>query len=182
MDHIKQYEHAFTIFVLWIFVSIWRICHINDWWDAWLFAIAPPSSQIKTICRFSKGRRSPTPLSQHCLRLYFCWMFPVIFKGRLGHKKIITFTSRNFRCVTQYSEIVYGGAAEYRINNTKVCEIPFNSTNKYQLSIHVKQKPISHGTPGELLLCMKGAPEQIIEVSGRQCVCFQSSECLNMLS
>ena len=109
-------------------------------------------------------------------------MCPVIFKGRLGHNKIFTFTSCNFRCVTQYSEIVYGGAAEYRINNTKVCEIPFNSTNKYQLSIHVKQKPISHGTPGELLLCMKGAPEQIIEVSGRQCVRFQSSECLNMLS
>ena len=64
----------------------------------------------------------------------------------------------------QYTEIVYGNAAAYRNNNTKVCEIPFNSTNKYQLSIHVKEKPISNEKPGELLLCMKGAPEQIIEV------------------
>jgi len=88
------------------------------------------------------------------------------FKPDQDHLPILqreTIADASESALFKYSEVVYGGAAEYRVNNTKVCEIPFNSTNKYQLSIHVKQKPISHGTPGELLLCMKGAPEQIIE-------------------
>ena len=37
----------------------------------------------------------------------------------------------------------------------KVVEIPFNSTTKYQLSIHL------HSTRNEHLLVMKGAPERI---------------------
>ncbi|TMS11498.1 Sodium/potassium-transporting ATPase subunit alpha-1 [Larimichthys crocea] len=41
----------------------------------------------------------------------------------------------------------------------KISEIPFNSTNKYQLSIH------KNATPGETkhLLVMKGAPERILD-------------------
>uniref|UniRef100_A0A673KTB2 Sodium/potassium-transporting ATPase subunit alpha n=1 Tax=Sinocyclocheilus rhinocerous TaxID=307959 RepID=A0A673KTB2_9TELE len=43
-------------------------------------------------------------------------------------------------------------------NNRKVAEIPFNSTNKYQLSIHeIEDSPTGH------LLVMKGAPERILD-------------------
>lgn len=38
----------------------------------------------------------------------------------------------------------------------KVCEIPFNSTNKFQLSIHRKAS-------GKFLLVIKGAPEKIVD-------------------
>lgn len=46
---------------------------------------------------------------------------------------------------------------EVRKNHKKVIEIPFNSTNKYQVSVHE--------APGEdrHLLVMKGAPERILE-------------------
>ncbi|OQR94535.1 sodium/potassium-transporting ATPase subunit alpha [Achlya hypogyna] len=46
---------------------------------------------------------------------------------------------------------------EYRGNNQKIKEIPFNSRNKYQLSIHKQDNDESK----PMLLVMKGAPERI---------------------
>ena len=48
-----------------------------------------------------------------------------------------------------------GNIVDYRAKNKKVAEIPFNSTNKYQLSIHAVNDP-------GYLLVMKGAPERIL--------------------
>lgn len=53
-------------------------------------------------------------------------------------------------------EIAIGNVLDNRKKNPKVCEIPFNSTNKYHLTIH-------ESTEGGYLLCMKGAPERILE-------------------
>uniref|UniRef100_A0A0N5AJW8 Sodium/potassium-transporting ATPase subunit alpha n=1 Tax=Syphacia muris TaxID=451379 RepID=A0A0N5AJW8_9BILA len=58
----------------------------------------------------------------------------------------------------KYCEITLGNIADYRDKNKKVAEIPFNSTNKYQVSVH----KTSDGNPGYLLV-MKGAPERILE-------------------
>merc|ERR1712128_384488 len=55
-------------------------------------------------------------------------------------------------------ELSHGGVMDYRAKNKKVCEIPFNSTNKYQVSIH--ETADSDPRP---LLVMKGAPERILE-------------------
>ena len=55
-------------------------------------------------------------------------------------------------------ELTIGNALEYRKNNPKVCEIPFNSTNKYQVSIHK-----TDDGDNRYLLVMKGAPERILE-------------------
>jgi magnesium-transporting ATPase (P-type) len=88
------------------------------------------------------------------------------FKPDQEHLPILqreTIADASESALFKYTEIVYGNCKEYREDFTKVCEIPFNSTNKYQLSIHVKARAIKHGTPGTLLLVMKGAPEQIIE-------------------
>lgn len=56
-------------------------------------------------------------------------------------------------------ELAVGDVVAYRRKNPKVCEIPFNSTNKYHVTIHETndQKDPSY------LLCMKGAPERILE-------------------
>uniref|UniRef100_A0A8C5FLA5 Sodium/potassium-transporting ATPase subunit alpha n=1 Tax=Gadus morhua TaxID=8049 RepID=A0A8C5FLA5_GADMO len=56
-------------------------------------------------------------------------------------------------------ELCCGSVNEMRDKNLKIAEIPFNSTNKYQLSIH------HNDTPGETshLLVMKGAPERILD-------------------
>jgi sodium/potassium-transporting ATPase subunit alpha len=54
--------------------------------------------------------------------------------------------------------------SEFREVNRKLLEIPFNSTNKYQLSIHeVHNNNQNDGNPRSYLLVMKGAVERIIE-------------------
>ncbi|XP_068913592.1 sodium/potassium-transporting ATPase subunit alpha-like isoform X2 [Tenebrio molitor] len=52
-------------------------------------------------------------------------------------------------------EMLHGNVAYKRRDHPKVCEIPFNSTNKYQVSIHKVKN--------EFVLLMKGAPERILE-------------------
>ncbi|KAL3091724.1 hypothetical protein niasHT_024306 [Heterodera trifolii] len=49
-----------------------------------------------------------------------------------------------------------GGVEEFRRQNQKVVEIPFNSTNKYQVSVHY-----TAADEGNLLV-MKGAPERVL--------------------
>merc|ERR1712168_938234 len=48
---------------------------------------------------------------------------------------------------------------EYRAKNKKLVEIPFNSTNKFQVSIHETSDP----SDKRALLVMKGAPERILQ-------------------
>ncbi|UYV72412.1 ATP1A1 [Cordylochernes scorpioides] len=59
-------------------------------------------------------------------------------------------------------EIAIGNVGAYRNKNKKVCEIPFNSTNKYHVTIHELDDP----TDPSYLICMKGAPERILERCG----------------
>ena len=61
--------------------------------------------------------------------------------------------------IVQYSEHILGNVMKYRQDWTKIGEIPFNSTNKYQLSIH----EIPDRSDSGRLLVMKGAPERILE-------------------
>jgi len=56
-------------------------------------------------------------------------------------------------------EIALGSVIEYRRRNPKVCEVPFNSTNKYSVTIHETEDP----NDASYLLCMKGAPERILD-------------------
>uniref|UniRef100_A0A8C2L849 Sodium/potassium-transporting ATPase subunit alpha n=1 Tax=Cyprinus carpio TaxID=7962 RepID=A0A8C2L849_CYPCA len=58
-------------------------------------------------------------------------------------------------------ELCCGSVKEMRNQYTKCAEIPFNSTNKYQLSIH--KNPNSNKTETTHLLVMKGAPERILD-------------------
>ena len=56
-------------------------------------------------------------------------------------------------------ELTMGNVMNYRTKNKKVCEIPFNSTNKYQVSIHETEDK----NDKRYLLVMKGAPERILD-------------------
>ncbi|KAM4644546.1 LOW QUALITY PROTEIN: sodium/potassium-transporting ATPase subunit alpha-2-like [Amazona ochrocephala] len=55
-----------------------------------------------------------------------------------------------------------GSVKKMRDRNPKVTEIPFNSTNKYQLSIHEREED-----PQGYVLVMKGAPERILDRCSR---------------
>ncbi|KAG8430257.1 hypothetical protein GDO86_018148 [Hymenochirus boettgeri] len=59
----------------------------------------------------------------------------------------------------KFTEQLQGRVMEVRARNQKVAEIPFNSSNKYQVSIHIPEDPAENG----YLLVMKGAPERILE-------------------
>merc|ERR1712158_136397 len=63
-------------------------------------------------------------------------------------------------------ELTMGKVMEYRQKNKKVCEIPFNSTNKYQVSIHESSDPSDKG----YIMMMKGAPERILERCSTICI------------
>lgn len=56
-------------------------------------------------------------------------------------------------------ELALGDVMSIRKRNKKVCEIPFNSTNKYQVSIHETEDA---NDPRHLMV-MKGAPERILD-------------------
>lgn len=56
-------------------------------------------------------------------------------------------------------EMSIGNVVNYRQKNRKVCEIPFNSTNKYQVSIH----ELADEPSKPYVLVMKGAPERIVD-------------------
>nr|2ZXE_A Chain A, Na, K-ATPase alpha subunit [Squalus acanthias]3A3Y_A Chain A, Na, K-ATPase alpha subunit [Squalus acanthias]5AVQ_A Chain A, Na, K-ATPase alpha subunit [Squalus acanthias]5AVR_A Chain A, Na, K-ATPase alpha subunit [Squalus acanthias]5AVS_A Chain A, Na, K-ATPase alpha subunit [Squalus acanthias]5AVT_A Chain A, Na, K-ATPase alpha subunit [Squalus acanthias]5AVU_A Chain A, Na, K-ATPase alpha subunit [Squalus acanthias]5AVV_A Chain A, Na, K-ATPase alpha subunit [Squalus acanthias]5AV len=56
-------------------------------------------------------------------------------------------------------ELCCGSVQGMRDRNPKIVEIPFNSTNKYQLSIHENEK----SSESRYLLVMKGAPERILD-------------------
>uniref|UniRef100_A0A8D0HHF6 Sodium/potassium-transporting ATPase subunit alpha n=1 Tax=Sphenodon punctatus TaxID=8508 RepID=A0A8D0HHF6_SPHPU len=56
-------------------------------------------------------------------------------------------------------ELSSGSVKLMRERNKKVAEIPFNSTNKYQLSIHETEDP----NDNRYFLVMKGAPERILD-------------------
>merc|ERR1711887_493659 len=56
-------------------------------------------------------------------------------------------------------ELTKGNIMDYRARNKKVCEIPFNSTNKFQVSVHEQEDK----SDSRYLLVMKGAPERILQ-------------------
>ncbi|CAH1736317.1 unnamed protein product [Aphis gossypii] len=62
------------------------------------------------------------------------------------------------KCMT----LALGDVMSIRRRNRKVCEIPFNSTNKYQVSIHETEDP-SDSRHSRYLLVMKGAPERVLD-------------------
>ncbi|XP_039629560.1 potassium-transporting ATPase alpha chain 1 [Polypterus senegalus] len=59
----------------------------------------------------------------------------------------------------KFTELTIGNVIDYRGRFKKICEVPFNSTNKFQLSIHELEDPLDL----RYLLVMKGAPERILE-------------------
>merc|ERR1712149_106340 len=61
--------------------------------------------------------------------------------------------------ILKCTELSHGNVMDYRKRNKKVCEIPFNSNNKFQVSIHETEDK----NDNRQLLVMKGAPERILD-------------------
>merc|ERR1711936_1301704 len=67
--------------------------------------------------------------------------------------------------ILKCTELSKGNVMGYRAANKKVCEIPFNSANKFQVSIHESSDPNDKG-----YMMMKGAPERILERCSTICI------------
>jgi len=82
----------------------------------------------------------------------------------VGEQKDVAVTKRECTgdasetAILKFVELSCGSVESIRKKNLKIAEIPFNSTNKYQLSIH-EQGPEDN----RYILVMKGAPERIID-------------------
>merc|ERR1711931_579261 len=61
--------------------------------------------------------------------------------------------------ILKCTELTNGNVMDYRAKNKKLVEIPFNSTNKFQVSVHETSDP----SDKRALLVMKGAPERILQ-------------------
>ncbi|XP_021568356.1 sodium/potassium-transporting ATPase subunit alpha-4 [Carlito syrichta] len=72
--------------------------------------------------------------------------------------KRITTGDASESALLKFVEQSYSSVAEMRERSPKVAEIPFNSTNKYQVSIHLLENSAQ-----PYVLMMKGAPERILE-------------------
>ena len=63
--------------------------------------------------------------------------------------------------ILKYTELINGNMMDYRAKNKKLVEIPFNSTNKFQVSIHETSDPDEK----RARLMIKGASErQALEI------------------
>ena len=84
------------------------------------------------------------------------------FKSRQEHLQILkrdTTGDASESAILKCMELAVGDVESYRNRHPKVCEIPFNSSNKYHVSIH----ECKDTADSVYLLCMKGAPERILE-------------------
>lgn len=56
------------------------------------------------------------------------------------------------QAILKCMELAVGNVSSYRQRNHKICEVPFNSTNKYHVTIHETENP----EDSSYILCMKG--------------------------
>ncbi|XP_037068453.1 sodium/potassium-transporting ATPase subunit alpha-B-like [Pollicipes pollicipes] len=79
------------------------------------------------------------------------------------HRKINGDASES--AILKFTESACGNVMDYREKYPKVCEIPFNSVNKYQVSIHDVNGEVTDedGKECNYLLVMKGAPERVLD-------------------
>ncbi|XP_068148355.1 sodium/potassium-transporting ATPase subunit alpha-like, partial [Drosophila tropicalis] len=77
---------------------------------------------------------------------------------RSTHKKKDVNGNASEAALLKFAETVYGSVATVRHSHIKLTEIPFNSTKKYQVSVHAIDN-----NDGYFIVQMKGAPERILE-------------------
>ncbi|EFB23739.1 hypothetical protein PANDA_020289, partial [Ailuropoda melanoleuca] len=131
-----------------------RMTVAHMWFDKTIYKA--DTSEEQTGKTFAKG--SPTwfmlaRIAGLCNR--------AVFKARqetLPIAKRATTGDASESALLKFIEQSYSSVKEMRERNPKVAEIPFNSTNKYQMSIHLQDN-----SSQTHVLMMKGAPERILE-------------------
>uniref|UniRef100_A0A3Q0SB40 Sodium/potassium-transporting ATPase subunit alpha n=1 Tax=Amphilophus citrinellus TaxID=61819 RepID=A0A3Q0SB40_AMPCI len=131
-----------------------RMTVAHMWFDDQIYEV--DTTEDQTGLGFDKRSATWTALSRVaglCNRAVFKpgqEHIPILMRETAGDAS----ESALLKCI----ELCCGRVCDMRARNPKVAEIPFNSTNKYQVSIHeVEDNPSGH------ILVMKGAPERILD-------------------
>ncbi|KAG9509361.1 Sodium/potassium-transporting ATPase subunit alpha [Fragariocoptes setiger] len=117
--------------------------------------------------------------SWKCLARICCLCSRAEFKPGQEHLPVLkrdTSGDASESAILKCMELTVGHVNDYRHKYPKICEIPFNSTNKYHVTVHdntanntlqsndADVDPVSGiSTNYTYLVCMKGAPERILE-------------------
>ena len=131
-----------------------RMTVAHMWFDNQI--VEADTTEDQTGCTFSKtspGWKALSRIATLCNRAEFKTGqngIPILKKEVNG--------DASEAAILKCMESTVGNVMEVRKRNKKVCEIPFNSTNKYQVSIHALDNK-----NGSYYLAMKGAPERILE-------------------
>jgi sodium/potassium-transporting ATPase subunit alpha len=89
-----------------------------------------------------------------CSRAEF---FPGQDEVEINKRKVIGDASES--AVLKFAEMTLGGVQQTRKNNSKICEIPFSSEKKFQVSVHATRM----AEDVRYIVVMKGAPERLLE-------------------
>jgi sodium/potassium-transporting ATPase subunit alpha len=137
-------QNRMTASHMWFDNKIWE-CDVSDGQDNAEYNLEMPTwvalSRVAMLCNraeFKSGQESVPILKREC-------------NGDASESALL-----------KHTELSIGDVMGYRAANPKACEIPFNSTNKYQVSVHVV--PGQSGGSKRHVLEMKGAPERILDL------------------
>ncbi|XP_075678682.1 sodium/potassium-transporting ATPase subunit alpha-B-like isoform X2 [Dermatophagoides pteronyssinus] len=129
------------------------------WFDNQIFDADTTEEQTRSS--FNRSSRTFRPLSlvaSLCSRAEFLPgqdHIPVMKRECTGDAS----ESAILKCM----ELIEGQVLAFRERNPKACEIPFNSTNKYHVTVNQIMPSINDYGDCKYVLCMKGAPERILE-------------------
>lgn len=113
-----------------------------------------------------------------CLARICCLCSRAEFKPGQEHLPVLkrdTSGDASESAILKCMELTICHVTDYRHKYPKICEIPFNSTNKYHVTVHDNTSNNDGSTSGNIdptsginnsysyLVCMKGAPERILE-------------------
>ncbi|CAG2171115.1 unnamed protein product, partial [Oppiella nova] len=135
-----------------------RMTVAHMWFDNHIIEV--DTTEDQTGVQYDKSSSGWKSLSRAC-----CLCSRCEFKGGQDNIPILKREcagDASESAILKCMEIAIGNVTQLRKRNPKVCEIPFNSTNKYHVTIHETE---DHNDPS-YLLCMKGAPERILDRSG----------------
>ena len=129
-----------------------RMTVAHMWFDQHI--IEADTTEDQSGAKYDKSSEAFKALSRTCMLCSRAEFKPNQDKIPILKRETIGDASES--AILKCMELAIGKVADYRTKAPKICEIPFNSTNKYHVTIHETEEKRGY------LLCMKGAPERIV--------------------